>query len=425
MLFARLVDWTWNADGSYGPGVLSWYHFLWLFIAVAGSIGVVFLAKHQKIKRQDDWVILGLDIFLIISEIPKQILYNVEYYGYLRIDTLPFSFCSIPMFIALIGALMKEGKVKNACYTFLSFYGIIGGASVLCYATTLNTPFVYISFQTMFWHSILVWMGVYLIAAKKYGQDYRHEALPPFFLFLALSFAAVVGNEAVYYGYLKDAQTPVMSIDELPGAYEYYKYGCYDENDGSYLYLKVDGEGSISTTEDVKDATNFVVTFPDGDNSDIYYITYENANEETCYLEIKDTSSGLSVVTSKEPTMTWAFGLVGEHYVFASDINGESYCLAYGADNSVMVSKTSAFPADCLEPDFIKVTVEREGDAANFFFVSNHCPTSIPVLDLIQPHVHYVLFILIYQASLFAVGNGVWGIAHLIRIVRKQSEQNE
>ncbi|MEE3401879.1 MAG: hypothetical protein VZR76_02565, partial [Candidatus Enteromonas sp.] len=161
MVFAKLVDWTWNGDSSNGPGIFSWFHILWLLIAIAGAVGLVFLAKKKdKIKRLDDWVILSMAVVLIISEIPKHILYDIEYYGYLRIDILPFSFCSVPMFIALVGALVKEGKIKNVCYTFLSFYGIIGGVAVLIYASTLETPFVYISLQTMLWHAILLWMGV-------------------------------------------------------------------------------------------------------------------------------------------------------------------------------------------------------------------------------------------------------------------------
>ena len=87
MILARLVEWTWNGDSSNGPGIFSWFHILWLLIAIAGAVGLVFLAKKKdKIKRLDDWVILSMAVVLIISEIPKHILYDIEYYGWDSFD---------------------------------------------------------------------------------------------------------------------------------------------------------------------------------------------------------------------------------------------------------------------------------------------------------------------------------------------------
>ncbi len=425
MILARLVEWTWNGDSSNGPGIFSWFHILWLLIAIAGAVGLVFLAKKKdKIKRLDDWVILSMAVVLIISEIPKHILYDIEYYGYLRIDILPFSFCSVPMFVALVGSLVKEGKIKNVCYTFLSFYGIIGGIAVLAYASTLDTPFVYISLQTMLWHAILLWMGVYLIAARKYGRDYKKEVIPASLLFLALSLCAIGANEAVYHGFLEPQQTPVVSLDRDPGSYQYYKYGTYDEEHDRYYYLKANDDGSVVTTDAVKEATTFVVTYPEGDNYDIFLITYENSADETRYIELEEDGDSIKVVSKAEATSTWAFTLVGEdHYVFGYLIGDKTYCLAYTKDGQVDVKEADTFPADYLQPDFINVKVAREGDAANFFFISKHCKTSIPVLDIVQENAPYVVFVLVYLISFFGVANGAWGIAKLVRVILDKNKK--
>ena len=72
MVFGRLVDWKWSSQ--YGPGILSWFHIMWLVIAAAGCVGLVILAKKKNSEKIIDWTILGMDIILIISEIPKHIL---------------------------------------------------------------------------------------------------------------------------------------------------------------------------------------------------------------------------------------------------------------------------------------------------------------------------------------------------------------
>ncbi|MBQ2053189.1 MAG: hypothetical protein II494_05885, partial [Bacilli bacterium] len=168
----------------------------------------------------------------------------------------------------------------------------------------------------------------------------------------------------------------------------------------------------------------FVVTYPEGDNYDIFLITYENSADETRYIELEADGDSIKVVSKAEATSTWAFTLVGEdHYVFGYLIGDETYCLAYTKDGQVDVKEADTFPADYLQPDFINVKVAREGDAANFFFISKHCKTSIPVLDIVQENAPYVVFVLVYLVSFFGVANGAWGIAKLVRVILDKNKK--
>ena len=110
--------------------------------------------------------------------------------------------------------------------------------------------------------------------------------------------------------------------------------------------------------------------------------------------------------------------------VFASEVEGKKYALALSDStlSSIAVREVDAFASNGLSFDFVLATCEREGDAANFFFISNHIETPIPVLNLIQPHVPYVVFILIYQVSFYAISSGIWGVSHLIRKLDKKEE---
>lgn len=244
-----LSDWTW---GGIGPEMFSWFHILWVVICLIACVSFGIYAKNNKDPKKTDRVILCLDIVLIVSEVIKQLLYHFGYYGYLRIDVLPYSFCSVPMYFALIGALTKNEKVKDVCYKFLAFYGIVGGIGVMIYPASLHTELIYISIQTMLWHSILTVMGVYLIIAKGYGRRFFQELIPPFALLVVCSLIAVGLNEVVYHYYLEPLQTVEKSVDYDPGAYEYYKFGQYDAEDDSLLLLRIKDD-KLSLTDDYRE----------------------------------------------------------------------------------------------------------------------------------------------------------------------------
>ena len=110
----NFCTWEWNTSNHYGPGMFSYFHIIWLVIMVLLSVLAYFYAKKFKNPKTVDRTILIIDITLFITEILKQIMYQFSYYQYFRIDVLPFSFCSVPIYVAFIGALVKNEKIKNA-----------------------------------------------------------------------------------------------------------------------------------------------------------------------------------------------------------------------------------------------------------------------------------------------------------------------
>ena len=203
-----LASWRWGEDGELGPGMFSLYHILWMIFLLAACIFVVLWARKPHNPKRDDRIILGADLVLWVMEILKQLMYDVGYYKYLRVDILPLAFCSVPLYLGLIGALVKNEKIKELCYRFIAFYGIIGGIGDIVFPVSLQTSFVYTSIHTMLWHSILVLMSVYLIAARGYGKKFRAEMQGPAVLLAALTVAAVLLNELVFFCYLNPKQTP-------------------------------------------------------------------------------------------------------------------------------------------------------------------------------------------------------------------------
>lgn len=208
-----LTDWTWGQadDGSFliGPEAGSWFHFAGIALAILLSAVLCRFVARKHSEKADDAVILSISLLLLASEVVKQFFwYNV--YGYFRMDTFPFQFCSVPLYIGLLGALVRRGRVKELCYKFLAFYGAIGGLSFLAMPSTLHTYWPFISLQSMLWHVLLVTMAMYLIVSRGYGRDFRKDLLGALVIFLICVALAVLMNELVYHFYLRDmlAQFP-------------------------------------------------------------------------------------------------------------------------------------------------------------------------------------------------------------------------
>lgn len=74
--------------------------------------------------------------------------------------------------------------------------------------------------------------------------------------------------------------------------------------------------------------------------------------------------------------------------------------------------------------NFIKVSAQSIGDSADFFFISNHNPTSIPVLNIVQTKVAYPIFVLIYITAFFIVSSITWCVTLGIRrLTSKKKEE--
>ena len=193
------IDWTWgdiNA-GDVGPGMFSWFHILSIVLMVVFTILLCKFVATKHDPKVDRKVVAVFAVALVLCETFKQ-LFWFEYYGYYRFEIFPFQFCSVPIYVSVFASLVPSDKVREVCYRFLAFFGIIGGLAVMAVpSAVLYTYFVPISIHSMIWHSILVAMGVYLIVSRGYGQKLK-ELLVPFFVYLGFIVMALIGNVLVY-----------------------------------------------------------------------------------------------------------------------------------------------------------------------------------------------------------------------------------
>lgn len=193
------LDWTWGdiAAGDVGPGMFSWFHILSLALMVLFTVVICkcFAVKHNP--ALDRKVVGTFAALLVLGEIFKQ-LFWFAFYGYYRWEIFPFQFCSVPIYVSVFATLIPSEKIREVCYRFLAFFGIIGGLAVMAVpSAVLYTYFVPISIHSMVWHAILVAMGVYLIVSRGYGRKIQ-ELRTPFFVYLGFIALALIGNVLVY-----------------------------------------------------------------------------------------------------------------------------------------------------------------------------------------------------------------------------------
>ncbi len=193
------LDNTWQeAIGQeIGPGMFSGFHLLWLGIMVVLSVAFALILGRRHKDLLDRIVIGVFALILVMCELFKQQFWY-KFYGYYRWEIFPFQFCSVPIYVSVFATLAPWKQVREVCYRFLAFFGIIGGLAVMAVPTAvLYTYFVPMSIHSMIWHTVLVVMGVYLIVSRGYGRKLK-ELLSPFVIFMGFVVTAIIGNVLVY-----------------------------------------------------------------------------------------------------------------------------------------------------------------------------------------------------------------------------------
>ena len=193
------LDMTWGDinNGDVGPGMFSWFHILWLIIMIVVAV-ILGLTVAQKQNPKYDRIVVGIcSLIMICCEIFKQFFW-FAFYDYYRFEIFPFQFCSVPIYVATFATIIPSEKIRELCYKFLAFYGIIGGLAVMVVpSAVLYTYFIPMSIHAMLWHATLVVMGSYLIVSRDYGSKLR-ELIAPSIMLFGFVVIAIVGNILVY-----------------------------------------------------------------------------------------------------------------------------------------------------------------------------------------------------------------------------------
>ena len=137
-------------------------HISWLIIGVIATVIMIITCKNLSEKKLKT-ILLSVGCSLLFLEAIKQLHFAYEP----ATDTwdyawkqFPFQFCSTPMYVMVVAALLKEGKLKSALYSFLATYGLFAGLVVSLYPATVLSDIIFRFSQSMVHHIAMFIIGV-------------------------------------------------------------------------------------------------------------------------------------------------------------------------------------------------------------------------------------------------------------------------
>ena len=165
--------------------------------------GILLCRYHAKAgERFVRRLLLLTSLTVLCLEIYKQINFSFRYEGgRILFDyqwyAFPFQFCSTPMYIGLLAALIKNKHIHQSLCAYLGTYSLFAGVCVMLYPVSVFVDTVGINIQTMVCHGLMVTVGMYLLYSGYVKTEYRtvRRALP---VFLILVLMASVMNEAAH-----------------------------------------------------------------------------------------------------------------------------------------------------------------------------------------------------------------------------------
>lgn len=204
----RILDWPMKRPELYG-----WYHLLWWALSFAVAWFLCRLYKHSKCPDQFCCRAIYYVAFVVaVFEVLHQINYNLvcdedglrlqmQWYAF------PFQFCSTPMYVGLLTAIFKKGRIHDSLCAYLATYAFFAGLCVMIYPGDVYTETLLTNVQTMMCHSSMLTVGIFLFYTGKVPLEHKTilRAMPVFGMCLAI---AMLLNEIVYrFGLLAAGHT--------------------------------------------------------------------------------------------------------------------------------------------------------------------------------------------------------------------------
>ncbi len=207
-----------TALGMYSP----LYFIALTFFMTITVIGIIL---SRKIKKENvRKIIIGIGIFLWLTEFGKMIFVGVQY-GIKEVEFLPLYFCSMTMYAALF-FLFKSETLKTTACSFLFFGGIVGAITFFLHPSACipNYPlFHYMTLRTFIYHSLMIYMGFLIVITGFYKPNFSH--FKHYLVFLGITFILAYAINLIKGTNLMYIQEPI-NINISKWAYTHFK-GLY------------------------------------------------------------------------------------------------------------------------------------------------------------------------------------------------------
>lgn len=194
---ANLLDFL-NAS-SDEITMFSIQHFAWLILYFVILILLVLKCrKTSELKLRVSIFILGV-VFLAL-EFLKNFSRHCDADGNwdIRIEHFQFQFCSMPVYLTSIIALLPTKKIFNIGLTFLATYCMIAGLVSVIFCNTISSTNAFIQTHSFFLHGSMFVLGAYLLITKRI--DFKLSSfLGAMIVFFCLASGAMLINYLTFH----------------------------------------------------------------------------------------------------------------------------------------------------------------------------------------------------------------------------------
>lgn len=196
----KLFEWNMIKPQLYG-----WFHMICLILTILLIMVLLKLNTNEKNIRM---ILAITSIIVIILEVYKQLYFCLDIdqsitFNY-RWNLFTFQFCSTPMYIGLMAALIKNKSLHYRFCCYICTYALMAGTCVMLYPSSVFTENILINVQTMTNHGTMVAIGVYLLLCN-YIKCEKQTLVEAFKVFAVCITIAIILNELAYYsGILMD-----------------------------------------------------------------------------------------------------------------------------------------------------------------------------------------------------------------------------
>ncbi len=184
----ELTAWEMTKPKAYGP-----FHLIFTFVGLAISLFAAYKLRNTG-EKGNRAVLLSCGLFLMLTEVYKQLFYfyHMEDHAY-NWGIFPFQLCSVPMYLCVIAALIKPGKLRDGMYGFMTTFNLLGGIMAFIEPSGIVHGHWTLTVHAFVWHMMLIFIGAYLIASGRFARTWKDYRLAVF-TFLALAALAFAIN---------------------------------------------------------------------------------------------------------------------------------------------------------------------------------------------------------------------------------------
>lgn len=153
------------------------YHIVMFSLFIAVTVILCIKAKDctDKTFRKIIFIIWAvLFVFEIYKQLtaPFSVVDGKAKWDY-NFNDIPYQFCSSIHYTLLPIVFLKDGKVRDACISYLATFGLFAGAIVMILPTTVLGERIGNNIQTMYHHSTMVVIGVLLLVVNRKKLDFK------------------------------------------------------------------------------------------------------------------------------------------------------------------------------------------------------------------------------------------------------------